>query len=623
MIRICKYMLLYGILLTAAACTRFSNRGTADRPYISFANKTDLGIEKVELTDSSTILYAVSHGYPGSRVELTDSSCITADGKEYLICGAENILLNEMNVVPDSGVMHFAMVFPAIPASATSIDFISGRYIFNGIDLTGKLDFTANQKAVPAELKTAAENTAMPEIVMKYDSVTVNIHILGYDPSMGKFSWGLNTAHGTINDDSGVQPDDNGDTRFKFALAAPATLYFYPTGNLQLSAFVHLSPGDNIDLYLDSNYISVVNAATRDGKNYSNLPEGYRSWFGNGYYNNYDLMGTARHKSYRMRLENGSYPIYRLSGDEYTRYVIDNYKAYCDSVSESSLPEMIKARNLAALQSELIRAVNEYRYFAGSSFRAVNKDFRGGMPADSMRLELSDENVRSIGELIDFNNPMLLMEFNPASMANTSVWNNANIDCGLLKAMSAYKYAYEMADNAELTDEVLEDLRAINPEFAKDVEAHNRYMTRRLPELKAKYASAPDVAPEKMLEEIVKPYKGKVVMVDFWNTWCSPCRASIAETEPEKSGDLSSDDIVWIYIADTTSPLRTYIDMIGGIKGIHYRLEKDVKDVIRQQLKVDGIPYYVLVDKKGKIAGRPDLRDHELFKKTLLEEVAK
>lgn len=621
--KVCKYILLCSVLLTAAACTRFSNRGTADRPYISFANKADLGIEKVELTDSSTILYAVSHSGPESRIELTDSTRIIADGEVFFISGAENILLNEMNIVPDSGVMHFVMKFPAIPESATSIDFIKDRYIFQGIDLTGKLDFTANQKAVPAEFKKAAEDNAMPEIVMKYDSVTVNIHILGYDQSMGKFSWGLNTAHGTINDDSGVQPDDNGEAQFKFALAAPASLYFYPTGNLQLSAFIHICPGDNIDLYLDSNYISVVNAAVRDGKGSNNLPEEYRSWFGNGYYANYDRLSRIRKKSYRMRLESSSYPLYRLSGDEYTRYVIDNYKALCDSVNRSSLPEMAKARNLAGLQSELISAVNEYRYYAGSSFRAVNKDFRGRMPADSMRIELTDENVRSIGELIDFNNPMLLMEFNPAAMANTSVWNNANIDCGLLKAISTYKYAYEMADNAELTDDVLEDLRAMNPEFAKDVEIHNKYMIKRLPELKAKYAATPDVAPDKMLEEIVKPYKGKVVMVDFWNTWCSPCRASIAATEPEKSGELSSDDVVWIYIADTSSPLHTYIDMIAGIKGIHYRLEKDVIDVIRQQVKVDGIPYYVLADKDGNITGRPDLRDHTLFKKTLLEELAK
>ncbi len=112
-------------------------------------------------------------------------------------------------------------------------------------------------------------------------------------------------------------------------------------------------------------------------------------------------------------------------------------------------------------------------------------------------------------------------------------------------------------------------------------------------------------------------------MVDLWNTWCGPCRASIAVNEPEKSGDLSSEDIVWIYIADESSPIKTYLSMIPDIKGIHYRVSPEQISAIRSHFGVDGIPYYILVDRKGKATGRPDLRDHDLFKKTLIEEVNK
>ncbi len=84
-----------------------------------------------------------------------------------------------------------------------------------------------------------------------------------------------------------------------------------------------------------------------------------------------------------------------------------------------------------------------------------------------------------------------------------------------------------------------------------------------------------------------------------------------------KKGELKSDDLVWLYIANETSPLTKYKTMIPGIEGKHYRLNKDQWKVITDQLKINGIPSYVLVDRDGKYALRNDLRDHEQLKKTL------
>lgn len=58
-------------------------------------------------------------------------------------------------------------------------------------------------------------------------------------------------------------------------------------------------------------------------------------------------------------------------------------------------------------------------------------------------------------------------------------------------------------------------------------------------------------------------------------------------------------------------------------RGLHYRLDKDKIGAVWSQFGVDGIPYYILVDRQGVMAGRHDLRDHEKFRSALLEEVAK
>ena len=94
--------------------------------------------------------------------------------------------------------------------------------------------------------------------------------------------------------------------------------------------------------------------------------------------------------------------------------------------------------------------------------------------------------------------------------------------------------------------------------------------------------------------------KGKVVLVDFWATWCGPCRAAIPQ-------------LVRIY--------NTYKDQGLVVLGISLDQEKDalpkfIKDYnitypilyddqqVAKAYDVQGIPTLVIFDKKGKITFR-------------------
>ena len=109
--------------------------------------------------------------------------------------------------------------------------------------------------------------------------------------------------------------------------------------------------------------------------------------------------------------------------------------------------------------------------------------------------------------------------------------------------------------------------------------------------------------------------------MDFWNTWCGPCRAALRANEPLKSGELADENLVWIYIANETSPMATYLESIPQIKGIHYRLNPEQWAYLtgEKMFNIDGIPSYVVVQKDGRAALRNDLRDHSQLVSTLKE----
>jgi thiol-disulfide isomerase/thioredoxin len=110
----------------------------------------------------------------------------------------------------------------------------------------------------------------------------------------------------------------------------------------------------------------------------------------------------------------------------------------------------------------------------------------------------------------------------------------------------------------------------------------------------------PAVAKDAMMNAIVAKYKGKVVVVDFWATWCGPCLAAMKRTESIKS-EYADKDVVFVYITNPSSVRKTWEEKIPQIGGEHFYLTDEAWDYILEQFDFEGIPTYLIFDKEGKL----------------------
>ncbi|EAY26493.1 TlpA family protein disulfide reductase [Microscilla marina] len=105
----------------------------------------------------------------------------------------------------------------------------------------------------------------------------------------------------------------------------------------------------------------------------------------------------------------------------------------------------------------------------------------------------------------------------------------------------------------------------------------------------------------KKFDEVLKQFKGKVVYIDFWATWCGPCRGQMPYSR-KLHEEFKGKDVVFLYISFDRGEKawRKGIEKMK-IQGHHWKPDQKQIGEINKRFKVQYIPRYMLVGKDGKL----------------------
>ncbi len=111
-------------------------------------------------------------------------------------------------------------------------------------------------------------------------------------------------------------------------------------------------------------------------------------------------------------------------------------------------------------------------------------------------------------------------------------------------------------------------------------------------------------------------YLGKIVILDFWATWCAPCRKSIPDLISIQ--DEYEDDLVVIGISFDQPASQNNLQQFINNFGINYPVVLGTNEVSEAYGNIQAIPTSFIIDTEGNIINK---HIGLVPKSTLIEEI--
>ncbi|WP_302571423.1 TlpA family protein disulfide reductase [Phocaeicola coprocola] len=542
------------------------------RPCFITTNTSKIEIKKIILTDEQTQVDAVLYGEPGEAAVISSKTCLRTTQQEFSLREAEGVSIDgktEPELISKSGKHHVTLSFAPIPAGVHAVDFVEKEegWIIWGVQLSKAEPYVY----IPSFLQTnhLEQSQDLPAPQLKAGKSIINGYILGYDPQIAldvvfrHSDWLFYNDWGkTVK----VRQDGSFHIETDLLLAGGAKLQI---NKAQLDLF--LLPGKEMTVYIHLPRLSM--SASRLLKD--EYGQKQKAWFDGAE----SLLNTE--------LATWGYPLALNDDPDFSSKTLD--------LSDEEYNKQVQSE-LERLESDLDhdqRAGKAYKEYVSANMQINALVLQG---ARAKMQGIVDSPYDKYG--YDY---VTYLQYRERDTGETlDLWEDIkkarNIYQNVVKEerlKSADKKMLASIEHPEISAYVREKIKTMQA-VAERAKASEKYVIAELDTL----VSGADILPA-----IISQHQGNAVLVDFWTTWCGPCRKSMPAVNVLKQR-MSSKDVVYVYVTGPSSPKEVWKTAIAEINGIHYRLTQKQWEYLCNSYGITGIPGYLVISYDGKLQDR-------------------
>ncbi|EIY44654.1 TlpA family protein disulfide reductase [Bacteroides nordii] len=603
-----KQLVLIVCFLLNVAYTQAQERMIEQPPFSNWSS-TSIEVDKVALSDTATVLHIKAFYRPKNWIKIASGSFLKgSDGELYPLRHGIGITPDQKFWMPESGQAEFKLVFPPLPKDITSIDFsegdTEGAFKIWGIQLDGKLP----KLKLPAEATERTKKlTTLPTPKIEKGKALLEGQILDFEPGMSsKFTIYLRGAV-NLEQKVDIKVNDNGQfsSEIPVITTTPATLY---TG-IEAIDFL-LAPGEKTNLFINQREIC---------RRQSKLHKDKKSNEANVYYGGYlaGPSGEIAKLNFKTNIDD-DYPQFikdlkDKNAEEVKAYILNKHKEKLRQIDALKATKACKEMLCCAVDASAASLLT----FVPGIMQRVHitnyklKDEQVNEYIKNNPVNLPDDFLNVLRDFPSLNTTQamyvpLYMRLTGSPMFRTAFSKALGTDKGIYFELSTVADVLNgINDFTPVTEEQLAKISALStPVYLEAVKEKNDELLAKIEENKKKTGftinEAGEVSNEDLFASIISKYRGHTLLVDFWATWCGPCRMANKAMIPMKE-ELKDRDIVYIYLTGETSPKGTWENMIPDIHGEHFRVTADQWSYLMNSFQIRGVPTYLLVDREGNI----------------------